>query len=239
MGIRVKQLLVAVLGTAICVTMVALGLWQMRVFESKEDASAELRTQQPPVSLVDNVAMDGTTGDIYGRQVTAAGHYLPDQQELVVDEDGSVRVLTALELADGRVLAVVRGTVASVDVPVPAPPAGEVQLTGVFLATESAADPGRSVPAGTLASVRLAELAQAWPQQLIPGYVTLPAQDARAQGLGAAAVTLPTGSGSIQNIGYALQWWVFAAFGAFMTVRFVRAIGRSGGLGTLSDQEEE
>ncbi|MFT4109701.1 SURF1 family protein [Propionicimonas sp.] len=239
MGTRVKQVLVAVLGAAICVTMVALGLWQMRVFESKEDESAELRTQQPAVSLVDNVAMDGTTGDIYGRQVEVSGRYLADQQKLVVDADGTVRVLTALTLDDGRVLPVIRGTIASVAAAVPAPPSGVVAVIGVFLASESAADDTRTVPAGTLASVRLAELAQEWPQQLIPGYVTLPALAAQGQGLGAAPVTLPTGSGSIQNIGYALQWWVFAAFGAFMSVRFVRAIGRSGGLGTLSDEEEE
>jgi len=91
---------------------------------------------------------------------------------------------------------------------------------------------------GTMGSVRLPALAQAWPQQLLPGFVTLSAAEATSQGLGAAAVVLPTGEGSFTNIGYALQWWVFAAFGAFMTIRFVRAIGRQGTLGTLSDQEE-
>jgi len=71
------------------------------------------------------------------------------------------------------------------------------------------------------------------------GFITLPAADSAAQGLGTAVVALPSGSGSIQNIGYALQWWVFAAFGAFMTVRFIRALGRDGSLGTLAPQEEE
>jgi hypothetical protein len=82
-------------------------------------------------------------------------------------------------------------------------------------------------------------LAQFWPQQLLPGFITLRGPDSEAQGLRMAVVALPTGSGSIQNIGYALQWWVFAAFGAFMTFRFVRALGRDGSLGTLADQEEE
>jgi len=87
--------------------------------------------------------------------------------------------------------------------------------------------------------VRLPVLAQFWPQQLLPGFITLPAAASAAQGLDTAVVALPSGSGSIQNIGYALQWWVFAAFGAFMTVRFVRALGRDGSLGTLATQEEE
>ena len=54
----------------------------------------------------------------------------------------------------------------------------------------------------------------------------------------AAATSLPSGEGSIQNAGYALQWWVFAAFAAFMTLRFVRTIGRDGKLGTLAAEEE-
>jgi cytochrome oxidase assembly protein ShyY1 len=235
---RVKQLLVAVLGTAVCATMLALGLWQMRVFEDKENESAAARAQQAPVPLLDNVGADGSVADIYGKPVTVSGRYLGDQQELVVDADGSARVLTALEVSDGRVLAVVRGSVSSVKAAVPAPPSGPVQVTGVFLAAE-ASDDDRVVPAGTLASVRLQAVAQSWPQQLLPGFLTVSADASSAQGLGPASVRLPSGDGSIQNIGYALQWWVFAAFGAFMTIRFVRAIGRSGSLGRLSDEEDE
>lgn len=237
MGTRLKQWSVAVLGTAVCLTMLGLGLWQMRVFEDKENESASLRAQQPAVPLLDNVAQDGTVGDVYGKPVTLTGSYLPDQQVLVVGEDGAVRVLGALQAADGRVLAVVRGTVPSVADPVPAPPTGTLTQTGVFLPQDAGDD--RAMPSGTLASVRLGALAQLWPQQLFPGYITLPAPDSAAQGLGPAVVALPTGEGSLQNIGYALQWWVFAAFGAFMTVRFVRALGRKGSLGTLTEEEDE
>jgi len=235
--VRLKQWLVAVLGTAVCLTMLGLGLWQMRVFEDKENENAALRAQQPAVPLLDNVGADGTVGDIYGKPVTVAGSYLPDQQVLVLDATGSVRVLGALQVSDGRVLAVVRGTVPSVSSPIPTPPTGAVTVTGVFLPSEAADE--RAVPSGTLASVRLGALAQVWPQQLLPGYVTVSAGDSRDHGLAAAVVTLPTGTGSLQNIGYALQWWVFAAFGAFMTIRFVRALGRRGSLGTLSEEEDE
>ena len=73
----------------------------------------------------------------------------------------------------------------------------------------------------------------------MPGFITLSASDSAAQGLDEATLSLPSGEGSIQNAGYALQWWAFAAFAAFMTWRFVRTIGRQGTLGTLSNQEEE
>ncbi len=237
MGVRARQVLVAVLGAAVTVAMLVLGLWQMRVFEDRENESAQARAAMPALPLLEHVGADGSVGDVYGRQVTVTGTYLPDQQALVVGEDGVVRLVSALEVGDGRVLPVVRGTLPGPEATAPPPPAGELEQGGIFLPSEPGAE--HATQDGVLGSVRLPLLAQAWPQQLLPGFVTLPAAVSAAQGLGAAEVVLPTGEGSVQNAGYALQWWVFAGFAAFMTVRFVQAIGRSGGLGTLSAQEEE
>ncbi len=237
MGVRGRQWLIAVVGAVLTVTMLWLGLWQMRVFEDKENESAAARAGQAPVPLLDFVSADGTVGDIYGKPASVTGHYLPAQQVSVQGEDGTVRVVTAFQIADGRVLAVVRGTLAGPATAIPEPPSGELTQTGVFLPSEAGS--GESDNGTQLGSVRLPLLAQYWPQQLLPGFITLGAADSAAQGLGTAVVALPSGSGSIQNIGYALQWWVFAAFGAFMTVRFIRALGRDGSLGTLADQEEE
>lgn len=225
MPVRFKQALVAVVGLAVAGVMLWLGLWQMQVFEDKETSSAQARAALAPVPLLDNVATDGTPGDVYGRQVSVTGVYLPDQQLLVTDETGGVRVLTALQVPDGRVLPVVRGA----GVPgeqIPPPSSGPVEVVGVFLPSE----PGTDSPTG---SVRLPTLAQEWQQQLFPGFVTLNPELAAAQGLAPAAVSLPTGEGSWQNYGYALQWWVFAAFAIFMTIRFVRAIGRQGVAATI------
>ena len=230
MGTRVKQGLVGVVGVAIAITMLGLGLWQMRAFESKEESSAQARAELAPVPLLENVNPDGTVGDVYGRQVEVTGEYLPGQEVLITAPDGSARVLTALQVPDGRVLPVVRGLAPTGGQP-PAPPSGVALVTGVFLPSE----PGTQTPLG---SVRLPALAQQWPQHLLPGFVTLTADAAREQGLEPAAVTLPTGEGSWQNYGYALQWWVFAAFALFMTGRFVRAIGRHGTLGDIEDPVE-
>ncbi|MCW5951732.1 MAG: SURF1 family protein [Propionibacteriaceae bacterium] len=224
---RLKQVLVAVAGCAIAVTMLWLGLWQMRVYESKEQASAEERAGLPPIALLENVAADGTVGDVYGRQVSASGTFLPAQQLILTDG----RVLAALEVADGRVLPVVRGVTAAgpAGESLP-PPSGEQEIIGIFMPTEPRSDD----PDG---AVRLAALAQQWPQQLLPGFVTLNADGADTHGLAPAAVDLGTGEGSWQNYGYALQWWVFAGFAIFMTVRFVRALGRQGTVTMSTDQE--
>lgn len=239
MPARLKQILVGVAGCAIAVTMLWLGLWQMRVYESKEQASAEARAGLAPVALLENVAADGTVGDVYGRQANVSGSFLPAQQLILTDG----RVLTAFELADGRVLPVVRGVVSGPagtptgpgTAPEPVegsfpPPSGEQEIVGIFMPTEPRSDD----PDG---AVRLAALAQQWPQQLLPGFLTLNAEGARSHGLEPATVDLGTGEGSWQNYGYALQWWVFAGFAIFMTIRFVRALGRQGTVTMSTDQE--
>jgi cytochrome oxidase assembly protein ShyY1 len=236
MTVRVRQLLIGVGGAVITVVLLALGLWQMRVFEDREAYNAESRAALPPVSLVDHVPMDGTVGDIYGKQVSVSGRYLPAEEVQVMDADGSVRVLSAFELADGRVVAIVRGLGPATE-ELPAAPPGMLTQTGIFLPTEAAAD--HFVPAGMYASVRLPLIAQWWPQQLVPGFITLSADQASAQELHPAKAVLPTGEGSLQNLGYALQWWVFAGFAAFMTWRFVYVLGRRGRIGSLAEQEEE
>lgn len=224
MPLRARQALIIVAGTVVASIMVWLGLWQLQVFTDQASASTQARAQQPPVPLLDYVNTDGTVGDIYGKPVTVSGRYLPNQQERVLGDDGVVRVLSALQLADGRVLPVVRGTVAGGD-SLPAPPSGEVQQIGIFLPSEPGLD--HSLPEGyRLGSVRLPQLAQFWTQRLMPGFITLQPAEATRQGLSAATVRLPEGEGSWRNSGYALQWWVFAAFGLVMTVRIAQTLGR-------------
>ena len=238
MGVRARQWLTAVVGAVLTIAMLWLGLWQMRVFEDKENESAAARAAQPAVPLLNFVSADGTVGDVYGKPATVTGRYLPAQQARVTGADGTVRVLTAFQVSDGRVLAVVRGTLPEGTTgALPQPPAGQLEQSGIFLPSEAGS--GAAGTGTELTSVRLPLLAQYWPQQLLPGFLTLRVADSTVQGLGEAVVGLPSGAGSIQNIGYALQWWVFAAFGAFMTIRFVRALGRDGSLGTLAPQEEE
>lgn len=235
MTVRARQLLIGLGGAVITVVLLALGLWQMRAFEDREAYNAEARAALPPVPLVDHVPMDGTVGDIYGKQVTVSGRYLPAEEVRVLDADGSARVLSAFQLADGRVVAIVRGLGPATG-EIPPTPRSAVEQTGIFLPTEPAAD--HAVPEGMYASVRLPLLAQAWTQQLVPGFITLSADQASAQELYPARAVLPTGEGSLQNLGYALQWWVFAGFAAFMTWRFVHVLGRGGRIGSLGEQEE-
>lgn len=224
MPLRVKQALVLLVGVVAAAVMTWLGLWQLQVFTDQGNASAQARAQQAPVPLLDFVAADGTVGDIYGKPGRVSGHYLPDQQERVLGADGVVRVLSALQLADGRVLPVVRGTIPQ-GAEAPAPPSGEHDQTGIFLPSEPGAD--HSLASGyNLGSVRLPQLAQLWDEPLMPGFITLDAAESGRQGLAPASVTLPDGEGSWRNSGYAMQWWVFALFALGMTWKIAHSMGK-------------
>ncbi len=220
--VPVLVMLVGVVVAGICVW---LGLWQARVFQSQGMAAREAAAAAAPVRL-DGQAGPELTG-LWGRTVTVTGSYVPAQEVLVEGRDGTVRVVTALALADGRVVAVARGVAPAV-----APPAGTVTQSGVLLPPEEGAD--HVVAPGRLPSVRLQVLAQRWPQRLVDGYVTLGAADAAAQGMTPAVVVLPQGAGEDRNAGYALQWWVFGAFALVMAGAVARSYHRRGFL--LADQ---
>ncbi|MFV0452702.1 MAG: SURF1 family protein [Propioniciclava sp.] len=216
-----KQGAVVVGGLVAAAVMLWLGLWQMQAFVDSGNRGIEERAAQEPVPLESLLTADGVDGDAYGKPMTVTGVYLPDQ-EILLPADAGVRVLTAVELPDGRVLPVVRGIAESAAAVNP-PPRGTLTQTGLLLPGEG--DVPGTAP-GELASVRMPRLAQEWPQQLVPGFITLNEADARRQGLTPAPVELPEGTGSFQNGGYALQWWIFAAVGLGIAVRVAVGIGR-------------
>jgi cytochrome oxidase assembly protein ShyY1 len=216
----VPRLIVAV-GVVAALIMGWLGLWQAQVFVDQGKSAAAAITGEPVAALDASVTGDDVNR-LWGRTVSVTGHYVPAQQVLVFGTDGTGRVVTAFQLADGRVVAIARGIGSGHEVP----PSGDLTQTGVFLPTEAAAD--HTVPSGTYGSVRLQALAQVWPQPVVSGYVTLDASEAKAQGLSAVAVVLPTLDGQFRNAGYALQWWAFAAFALVMSVLIARNYRRRG-----------
>ncbi|GAA1397578.1 SURF1 family protein [Luteococcus peritonei] len=219
---RLKQLLVALGGGAICLLFVFLGLWQMQVFESQKSDSTAQRAAEPPRELEANLTAEGKVGDLYGRTVTVSGHYLPAAQHLVGTER-PLRVLTAFRTDQGRTLAVVRGTTDADEAP--APPTGQQTVEGIILPTQGS-DGGpvsTEVPAGTMSTVRLEQLVQEWPTPMLDGFVTLKPALSEQQGLVSTEAPVPdTEGGRVRNQGYALQWWAFAGFGAVLTTIAVR-----------------
>ncbi|MGE7436491.1 MULTISPECIES: SURF1 family protein [Kitasatospora] len=235
----------ALVAIAVCLW---LGSWQLGRFEDRVSThkdggnSAKAPQAAAPLSSVLNGGTAEVGTDTVGREVTVTGSYDPAHQLLVpnrtVDGRNGFYVLTPLRTADGPAVAVVRGWVpgapdgsgtgtASSAVPVPAAPAGQVTVTGRLQAPENSGSGGAvagGLPAGQLGTISPATLVNVLPYRSYDGWV---AADAAPGGLTAVPTVQPQGGDGLslrafQNLGYTLEWFVFAGFVVFMWFRLVR-----------------
>ncbi|MDA8437945.1 MAG: SURF1 family protein [Propionibacterium sp.] len=235
-GIRGRQIAALTVAGMLAVVMLGLGVWQMSVYVTQGRNSLIERSNRAPVALNQQLDSGLPIGDLYGLPVRLDGHYLA-QPPVLVGSSPPYRVVSAF-VDHSRIVPVVRGSVPSLDTAVPPAPGGSVSLVGIMMPSEStstgSAPPG--APSGWLNGVRIERLAQGWPTGVTAGFVTLDAASARVEGLEPAIVTFPNdASGNAQNLGYAIQWWVFAIFAMVMGIALARSFGRRSDDADLSD----
>lgn len=220
-----KQAAVLALGAALAGVMVLLGMWQASTVRTQGQQATIERAELPPQALPEAATGDTVAG-FYGRPITVTGEYLPQWQYYVGDKP-PLRIVTAFKTSSGQIIPIIRGQVAEGQTPAAAP-SGTLTQTGVVLPSEKDfhGQLGDGLPTPVIATVKLERLAQEWPTPLLNGFITLSEADSAAQQMTAASVVLPEGEGSQRNAGYALQWWVFAAFGLSMSVVWARQIGK-------------
>ncbi|WP_061299449.1 SURF1 family protein [Herbidospora cretacea] len=226
----------------VLVAFFLLGRWQLGVFT---DSGHPQATDDPaPVALTElSRPGERVTTDEVGRQVTATGTYDATAQLLVADRRPDVDapggrasagagfwLLTPLTLADGSIMPVVRGWVASPGDPAVDVPAGEVNVVGRLRPPDQsdAVQRGGVLPTGQVATVSTAELLNLWDGDLRDGYVVATRQ---TPALSATPVAVPAPSVGApltwRNLAYAAQWWIFAVFAVYMWFHFVRDAVRS------------
>lgn len=228
------------LAVAVVVSFTQFGFWQLRRHEARaeRDAVAEARLAQAPVPL--DAALDAALAEVaagaaprdafHARRVVVSGTFEPADEVLrrPVSRDGApgYHVVTPLALADdpeGRRLWVERGwvpqdrdAVPAVDAP---PPAGTAVATGWLRAPDvpptgwvaSLAPRDRAEgPLDVVAYVDVARLADQVAGPTVPAVLLLEAVEPP----GPATLPLPPepptiGPGS--HLGYAIQWFAFAA----------------------------
>ncbi|MFJ9963996.1 SURF1 family protein [Streptomyces avermitilis] len=213
-----------------------MGSWQLSRFEdriqdhrtaSEQAAAAKTAAARPLAGLL---PVDKRTS---GRQATATGRYDSGRQLLVPDRELDGRrgfyVLTMLRTDGGRALPVVRGWLPGTAgaAKVPAPPTGEVTVTGALQASESPGSNGVSaaggLPAGQTGAISSAALVNLVPYDVYDAWITLTKADG---GMKAVPATAAQGTGldlkAFQNLGYTGEWFVFAGFVVFMWFRLLR-----------------
>ena len=218
----VRYLALAVIFALVCV---GLCLWQL---DRRETALVELgridnNYSSEPVPLDEVLGeLDAFSPDQKWTPVTMTGTYLPDDELLVrnrpYNSGPGFEVLTPLRLADGSIFIVDRGglpTGREQDAPdeIPAAPSGEVTVTARLKPGEPTL-PGRSAPAGQIATIQLDDIAAMLDQPTYTGaYGLMVSEDPAPRDRPLAAVKPARDEGP--HLSYAFQWLVFALFGFF------------------------
>nr|WP_269440598.1 SURF1 family protein [Micromonospora tarapacensis] len=215
--------------------MVLLGNWQLERYHGRtainERIDAGLRMAPVPLraALPAPTGGPGTVGpppapERTFTRVTVTGRYDTDTVVLVrgrtVESRVGFEVVTPLVLADGTAVLVDRGWIppapggAVAQPQVPPAPAGEVTVEGRVHASESG-DARVAWRAGRLESRRVSvpQLAGELPYPLHGAYLLLDEQTPAAD---PAFRAVPVGhTNNWQNLGYVVQWWIFAAMTLF------------------------
>ena len=171
-----------------------------------------------------------------GRRVTAVGDLEIDRTVLVSGRyDGSGGtcdwVVAPLVLDDGRVVAVIRGFVASPTSPeVRAEAARPLEVLGVLQPFETFYAEAPIQPDGTLLAINDRVLRESWGEvDLVPGVLVLAEQVPAADDAPAPVPPTfgpPAASLPISNFFYAVQWWLFGVFALVMWARWWRLDSR-------------
>ncbi|KAB2813118.1 SURF1 family protein [Pimelobacter simplex] len=222
----------------LCVSIaVGMGVWQYDAWQTRRAAERVDLTKSDPVPITKVIGPDDpfpTAG--LGRPVDVRGTFLPGGTVLVADrpsDDGrsGAWLVTPLTVGDAAAPAVpvVRGWVPDGTDPasLPAPPAGEVAVLGWLQPPESSGPVDDDPNDDVLPVLRIADLVQRVDQDLYGAYVIAeePLPSDAAAGVDHATLDqLPQASRftALRNILYAIEWWVFAAFAAFIWFRYVR-----------------
>jgi surfeit locus 1 family protein len=224
---------------AMIVLMVNLGFWQLRRLDQRRASNAEIiaASLQPSVDLA-GVSDSGPLPSDY-TAASATGVYLRDHEVLIDNRslEGSAGswLVTPLQLADQRIVAVVRGwiprvVVAGVDTRPTAAPTGEVTVDGLVF---------ESVGGGRIGVVGSGELPQLSRMDLdryeevtgldvIDRWLELRTQVPAQVGDLPAPVPLPPLDEG-PHLSYAFQWFFFSAGTAVFYWIILRRTLKSGG----------
>jgi cytochrome oxidase assembly protein ShyY1 len=220
----VAPTLLAIVAVAIAA---ALGWWQLEAWQERRAAEARDLTQLDPVPLVEVMGPDDPfPGNDVGRPVTIEGEWLPQGLFFVSGRelDGRDGFWPVVPLAVGApgdpAIPVVLGwTESTGDVVAPTGPGA---VTGWLQPPDGNGSVDDDPDDDVVPQLRTADAIQRVENDLYSAYVisTEPTSGMSRASLDALP---PVGRfTALRNLLYALEWWVFGAFAAFIWWRWVR-----------------
>lgn len=225
-ALRPKWMVWHVIAATAVVTMVFLGLWQIRRLQERRADNAIMlaRGSVSPIPVDEVLATDTASVDVEGltfRRVVAVGEYRVADEVLVRNRTNGGApgywVLTPLLQSNGVALVVNRGWI-----PLPygdandptlfAPPAGSVTVTGAIHETQKQEGLGVEDPAdgrlAKLSRVDVPRLGQQVSYPVLPAFVDLVGSDPPSS-LALPQPIPPRELNDGSHVNYAGQWFIF------------------------------
>ncbi|MGW6905489.1 SURF1 family cytochrome oxidase biogenesis protein [Streptomyces sp. NPDC054940] len=208
-------------------TMIRLGIWQMHRYEERSARNQlvadALGAKPEPAEKLTSPGHTVTTKERY-RSVSAVGRFDTEHEVVVrrrvnADEEVGFHVLTPFVLTDGKVLLVNRGWIPA-DGPtqtafpkIPAPPSGQVTVTGRLMPDETTEASGiknlKGLPDRQVMLINSEQEARRLGAQVLGGYIVQSAPEPK--GDTPELIGKPGNENAPLNYAYAIQWWLFAA----------------------------
>ena len=218
----------------------ALGVWQYGAWQNGREDQAAALVDAAPRALSSVLSPDQAfPGASVGRPVDLAGRWLPESTLYVDGREAhgrsgvwAVTPVAVCPPADrtacssASAMLVVRGWAPSV-ADAPRPPRGAVRVTGWLQPGEGSGVVDQNPGDDVLPQLRIADAIQHVDRDLYGGYVI--ARKVSGSGpeggldpVTPASLPQPTTFTSLRNLLYALEWWVFGGFAAYVWWRWCR-----------------
>lgn len=225
----------------VCVAIaVGFGVWQLEAWQVRREAQRTDLTLAEPVRLGAVIGPDDPfPADRVGQPVRVSGTWLTDSTVLIADRvtgggETGRWVVTPLTSGgpDAPAVPVVRGWIPEGQGP-PPPPTGEAEIVGWLQPPEGTGAVDDDPSDDVLPQLRVADLVQRVPVDLYGAYVVLDGtRTAERGGTNTGGTGMADASldqlpevgrfTALRNLLYSLEWFVFAAFAAFVWWRYVR-----------------
>jgi cytochrome oxidase assembly protein ShyY1 len=202
------------LGLLAVTAAVALGIWQWNVGDGRKATQANEYAHAAPSALASVISPGASfPAAQLGRPVRVTGSWLPDSLVFVSSGDG-YWVAQAVRSGDAAIY-VVRGSVRSTIAPVMN---GHADLVGWLQPNQSSTTPAdhRTLPA---MSNGLA--APFVPVTLVDGFVVAETPTADLTAVPEPQLPAPSFWTGLRNWSYAIEWWIFGFFAAYVWWRRV------------------
>lgn len=196
---------------------VALGLWQLHVWQAGRDAAAKDLSRKPALALAAVMGGDDPfPGKYLGQPVRFTGSWMGQSTLYVENRELHGRrgywVVTPV-LVGRSAMPVVRGWSAT---PHASTPHGQVTVTGWLQPSEGSADSDPNGHDDLIPAMQIASIVQHVDADLYSAFVV--ERDAATTGGEALAQVTPesipevSGTDHLRNFLYAIQWWIFGGF---------------------------